>query len=68
VYLYMSDNLRRLAERCLRDLADACQSRDPELAARRVEAYFDTLGRGYRDEARVHPPGNVPPFGRGAAS
>ncbi len=56
VYLYMSDNLRRLAERCLRDLADACQNRDPELAARRVETYFDTLISGFRAEARVHPP------------
>ena len=59
VYLYMSDNLRRLAERCLRDLADACQNRDPELAARRVETYFDTLIRGIRAEAEVHPPDNA---------
>lgn len=56
VYLFMSDPLRRLAERCLRDLADACQHRDPELAARRVETYFDTLINGFRAEAKVRPP------------
>jgi DNA-binding GntR family transcriptional regulator len=60
VYLFMSDNLRRLAERCLRDLADACQIRDPELAARRVETYFDTLISGFQAEAREHPPGDLP--------
>jgi DNA-binding GntR family transcriptional regulator len=60
VYLYMSDNLRRLAEGCLRDLAEACQSRDPDLAARRVETYFDTLISGFRAEARVSPPDDLP--------
>lgn len=56
VYLYMSENLRRLAERCLEDLANACQARDPELAARRVQTYFDTLISGFQAEAKVRPP------------
>ncbi|MHB8077919.1 MAG: GntR family transcriptional regulator [Candidatus Krumholzibacteriia bacterium] len=59
VYLFMDEHLRRLTERCLRDLAGACQDRDLDAAARRVGTCFDTLIGRYRTQAQLAAP--VPP-------
>lgn len=55
LYLHGSEVLRRLAERCLRELARVCRERDPERAARQVAANFDTMIDGFRAEARIRP-------------
>lgn len=56
-YLHRKENLRQLAEHGLRGLADACQGHDPDLAARRVAAYFDTLISSYLAQSDTHRPG-----------
>ncbi len=67
VYLYMSENLRRLAERCLSELAAACRDRDPDEAARRAATYFDTLIAAFRAESGAHPRAGAPRPGGNAA-
>lgn len=60
VYLYRNERLRRLAERCLREMADACRDRDPETVARHVKGYFDTMIDGFHAETRAQPRADAP--------